>query len=74
MKNAEVKNEPKKRGLKPKAQKIELENIKVESPIQKVNTSVKMEQYHFIINGVKVTVSGKAKYVHIAADSMVVDF
>ena len=67
-----IKSEPKKRGRKPKLQK--LENIKVESPIQKVTTSVKMEQYHFIINGVKVTVSGKAKYVHIAADSMVVDF
>jgi hypothetical protein len=33
-----------------------------------------MEQYDFIINGVRVTVSGKAKNVHIAADSMVVNF
>ncbi len=63
---------PAKRGRKPKAQK--LENIKVESPIQKVTNSVKMEQYDFVINGVRVTVSGKAKNVHIAADSMVVSF
>jgi len=65
---------PAKRGRKQKAQKLELENKKVESPIQKVTTSVKMEQYHFIINGVKVTVSGEAKYVHIASDSMIIDF
>ncbi|MFM1858014.1 MAG: hypothetical protein RLZ05_1074 [Bacteroidota bacterium] len=74
VKKEEIKSEPKKRGRKPKAQKLELENNKVESPIKKVTTSVKMEQYHFIINGVKVTVSGKAKYVHIASDSMIIDF
>ncbi len=73
-KKEEIKSEPKKRGRKPKAQKLELENKKVESPIQKVTTSVKMEQYDFVINGVRVTVSGKAKNVHIAADSMVVNF
>jgi transposase len=73
-KKEEIKREPKKRGRKPKAQKLELENKKVESPFQKVTTSVKMEQYHFVINGVKVTVSGKAKYVHIAPDSMIIDF
>jgi hypothetical protein len=33
-----------------------------------------METYNFIINGVAVTVSGKAKNVHIAPDSMVVNF
>jgi len=71
---AKVKSEPKKRGGKPKAQKLELENTKVESPIQKVATSVKMEQYDFVINGVRVTVSGKAKNVYISADSMVVNF
>lgn len=73
-KKEEIKTEPKKRGRKPKAQKLELENIKIESPIQKVTTSAKMEQYDFVINGVRVTVSGKAKNVHIAADSMVVNF
>jgi transposase len=67
VKKEEIKSEPKKRGRKPNTQKLE-------SPIQKVTTSVKMEQYHFIINGVKVTVSGKAKYVHIASDSMIIDF
>jgi len=65
---------PGKRGRKPKALKLELETKKTEAPIQKVAVSVKMEQYHFIINGVKVTVSGKAKNVHIASDSMIVDF
>jgi transposase len=65
---------PLKRGRKPKSLKLELENIKVEAPIQKVAASVKMEQYNFIINGVKVTVSGKAKNVHIASDSMIIDF
>ena len=73
-KKEEIKSEPKKRGRKPNAQKLELENKKVESPIQKVTTTVKMGQYDFVINGVRVTVSGKAKNVHIAADSMVVNF
>ena len=71
---AKIKSEPKKRGRKPKAQKLELENTKVESHIQKVATSVKMGQYDFVINGVRVTVSGKAKNVYISADSMVVNF
>lgn len=65
---------PVKRGRKPKALKLELENKNVEATIQKVATSVKMEQYNFIINGVKVTVSGKATNVYIAADAMVVNF
>ncbi|MEY3965061.1 MAG: hypothetical protein RL263_230 [Bacteroidota bacterium] len=73
-KKEEIKSEPKKRGRKPNAQKLELENKKVESPIQKVATTVKMEQYNFIINGVMVTFSGKAKNVHITADTMVVNF
>ncbi len=74
VKKEEIKSETQKRGRKPKAQKLELENSKVESPIKKVPTYEKMEQYNFIINGVKVTVSGKAKNVHIAADAMVVNF
>lgn len=69
-----IKSEPKKRGRKPKALKLELENKIEVSPTQKIPASVKMEQYDFIINGVRVTVSGKAKNVHIAADSMVVNF
>jgi transposase len=73
-KKEEIKSESKKRGRKPKAQKLELENKKVESPIQKVTTTVKMEQYDFVINGVRITVSGKAKNVHISADSMFVNF
>jgi transposase len=73
-KKAEAPNTPGKRGRKPKALKLELENKKVQAPVQKISTSVKMEQYHFIINGVKVTVSGKAKNVHIASDSMILNF
>jgi transposase len=73
-KKEEIKREPKKRGRKPKALKLELENKIEVSPTQKIPASVKMEQYDFIINGVRVTVSGKAKNVHIAADSMVVNF
>ena len=69
-----IKSEPKKRGRKPKLQKLELENIKAATPVQKVATTVKMEQYNFIINGVTVTVSGKAKNVHISAEGMVVNF
>jgi transposase len=69
-----IKSEPKKRGRKPKALKFELENKIEVSPTQKIPASVKIEQYDFIINGVRVTVSGKAKNVHIAADSMVVNF
>jgi transposase len=39
-----------------------------------VATKVKMENYNFIINGVVVTVSGRAKNVHIGQDSMEVNF
>jgi transposase len=73
-KKEQTKSETQKRVRKPKVQKLELENKKVESPIQKVTTTVKMEQYDFVINGVRVTVSVKAKNVHIAADAMVVNF
>ena len=69
-----IKSEPKKRGRKPKAQNLELENKKAEAHVQKVAAAVKMEQYNFIINGVTVTVSGKAKNVHIAADAIVINF
>jgi len=41
---------------------------------KKVNTNVKIENYNFIINGVVVTVSGRAKNVHIGQDSMEVNF
>ncbi len=73
-KHQQIKIEPKKRGRKSKAEKLDLDNTKVESHIQKVTTSANMEQYHLIVNGVKVTVSRKAKYVHIASDSMIIDF
>lgn len=66
---------PKKRGRKPKSEKISTEPIKTVKPdFQKLPASGKMETYNFIINGVAVTVSGKAKNVHIAPDSMVVNF
>lgn len=46
----------------------------MEAPVRKVDTSLKVEQYNFILNGVAVTESGKAKNVHIEADAMVVNF
>ena len=36
--------------------------------------TVEIEKYNFIINGVQVTVSGRAKNVHIGYDSMEVNF
>jgi len=66
---------PKKRGRKPKAEKIAIEATKLpKTDFQKLPATGKMEVYNFIINGVAVTVSGKAKTVHIAPDSMVVNF
>jgi hypothetical protein len=66
---------PKKRGRKPKVDKTALEPRATPKPdFQKLPATGKMEIYNFIINGVAVTVSGKAKNVHIAPDSMVVNF
>ena len=66
---------PKKRGRKPKVEKIELKPIATpKTDFQKLPATGKMEIYNFIINGVAVTVSGKAKNVHIAPDSMTVNF
>jgi hypothetical protein len=66
---------PKKRGRKPKAEKIFVDTSKpLKTDSQKLPAFGKMEIYNFIINGVSVTVSGKAKNVHIASDSMVVNF
>ena len=66
---------PSKRGRRPKTQTTAI--IKEKSAIketQKIISKVKMENYNFIINGVVVTVSGKAKNVHIGQDSMEVNF
>jgi len=66
---------PKKRGRKPKAEKIAIEPTKLpKKDFQKLPATGKRKVYNFIINGVAVTVSGKAKNVHIAPDSMVVNF
>jgi hypothetical protein len=63
-----------KRGRKPKNQQT-LSPINSPTPtFQKLPVAVKMESYHFIINGVKVSVSGKALTVHIAPDQMVINF
>jgi len=63
-----------KRGRKPKV-KAEGQAALVKSDSYKtLPTTVPMETYHFIINGVKVTVSGKAKTVYIAPDSMTLNF
>ena len=66
---------PKKRGRKPNSAKIAIESAPTpKTDFQKLLATGKMEIYNFIINGVTVTVSGKAKNVHIAPDSMVVNF
>ena len=65
-----------KRGRKPKAKQEgnDTATAATSDSFKKLPASVKMESYNFIINGVKVTISGKAKNVHIAADSMLVNF
>ena len=66
---------PKKRGRKTKVEKIQIEAKKAPTAdIQKLPAVGQMETYNFIINGVVVTVSGKAKNVHIAPDSMMANF
>jgi len=66
---------PSKRGRRPKAKAVQVvkEKSLTKEP-QKIATKVKMENYNFIINGVVLTVSGKAKNVHIGLDSMEVNF
>ncbi len=63
-----------KRGRKPKNSKSNSNATPAVKSFQDLSTSVSMEEYKFIINGVKVTVSGKAKNVHISSDSMGVNF
>lgn len=63
---------PGKRGRKASIAVIKEKSIA--KGLEKFITKVKMEQYNFIINGVIVTVSGKAKNVHIGVDSMEVNF
>lgn len=47
---------------------------KAGSRAEKISTAVPMEQYDFVINGVRVSVSGKAKDVHIGKAAMVINF
>ena len=63
-----------KRGRKPKNQQTPSPTNLPTSTFQKLPVAVKMESYHFIINGVKVSVTGKARTVHIAPDQMVINF
>ncbi len=66
---------PKKRGRKPKTEKIAVESTKLpKTDFQKLPATGKMEIYNFIINEVTVTVSEKAKNVHIAPGFMIVNF
>lgn len=65
---------PTKRGRRPKNQPITLKDELTIRQSKKISTKVKMENYNFIINGVVVTVSGRAKNVHIGQDSMEVNF
>ena len=64
----------KKRGREPKLTKAEVIPDSVSQEPKKLETTVKIEQYIFVINGVAVSVSGKAKNVHISKDSMIVNF
>lgn len=64
---------PSKRGRRPKVHALVKEKP-VGNLTKSISTKVKMENYNFIINGVVVTVSGKAKNVHIGQDSMEVNF
>jgi transposase len=61
-------------GRKPKNQQTPASNTSAAATFQKLPVAVKMEFYHFIINGVKVSVSGKARTVHIAPDQMIINF
>ena len=63
-----------KRGRKPKMATPSAPAAAAKSEFKKLPVSVGMESYNFIINGVRVTVSGKASNVHIASDHMVVNF
>ena len=63
-----------KRGRKPKTATPSAPAAPAKSEFKKLPVSVGMESYNFIINGVRVTVSGKASNVHIASDHMVVNF
>ena len=65
---------PSKRGRRPKNLPTSLKEKPTISQSKTIPTKVKMENYNFIINGVVVTVSGKAKNVHIGQDSMEVNF
>lgn len=64
---------PTKRGRRPKGESIS--NKKITSANNKSFFSdVKMDEYKFVINGVVVTVSGKAKNVHVDKESMQINF
>jgi transposase len=65
---------PSKRGRRPKNQSIAPKEKPLVTQSKTISTKVKMENYNFIINGVVVTVSGRAKNVHIGQDSMEVNF
>lgn len=65
-------NFPSKRGRKPKPGKAASADQK-KSPTR-IPAIVSLEQYDFIVNGFTITVSGKAKNVHIGRASMVVNF
>lgn len=64
-----------KRGRKPNNQQTPAApSLSAAATFQKLPVAVKMESYHFIINGVKVSVSGKVRTVYIAPDQMVINF
>lgn len=63
-----------KRGRKPKSVTLSDNNTSKNLSFRQLPVSVKMESYYLIINGVKVSVSGNARTVHIDDKHMVINF
>lgn len=63
---------PSKRGRKPKSAAAAQSSGKTQ--LSQIKSSVMLERYNFIINGVSITISDKAKNVHIGKESMVINF
>ena len=63
---------PTKRGRRPNVDNTLQKTLNTNQ--KSVSSEIKMNEYKFIINGVVVTVSGKAKNVHVGKESMQINF
>lgn len=63
---------PTKRGRRPKSDDASKKTLSINN--KSILSDVKMDEYKFVINGVEVTVSGKAKNVHVGNESMQINF